>query len=161
MGGTIQNRYNALARELDMKDYAPAFKLTDDVLPVIVLHEHCENPPSFITVAYPGVIAATTSLLGIPVSGGLTAGAYYVRAEFSWQIPVAAIHAMDFLLGDPTVFGGLICRSAYGGPDDLSGRHVIEIPKMHVHDQGVFYFRNAVAHLAADYLVVSMFVQPV
>jgi hypothetical protein len=161
MPGTIQNRYSALARELDIKDYAPAFVLGDNVTPVIVLHEHCEGDASFVAIAYPGVLAAATTLLAIPVTGGVTAGAYYVRAEFSWVIAVAAIHAMDFLVGTTTVLGGLICRSAYGGADDLTGRHVIEVPKMHVQDQGVFYFRNAVEHLAADYLAVSLFIQPV
>lgn len=164
MPNQIQNRYASLFRSLDLK--GPGFKpmLRDDVQPVVVLHDHCEADCAFTFLNQPGATGAAL-LLALPVVGGLKAGSYKLRFELQWNIAAATatFRRMNFNLANIASgsLGAVLWEVGFGTANRQAGSDVFTLEKIHVPEGTVFYAVLADAVLAADHLILNMFLQEI
>jgi len=158
MAGKIQNRYEALARELDVSDYRPAYRMTDDVVPVIILHEHCEGS----ILGDSATAAGAVGPLQVAGAAFSRAGAYQVVLYWDSYKAVASQEAAYFRVQDSST-GLSLGTLWYFNFGYVSGveRGTMVIPKIHVPERSECVGYLATTLVAADQITMGFFLQPV
>jgi len=163
MSGKIQNRYNALVRELDISEYAPDYRLVDDVVPVVMLHEHCEG--DCITNAATVAASSPTNIIASPV---LRAGAYQVVLYMSWEKAVATAEACSFrIMSNATTLAldgnslALLWYTDFGVSANDPKSRTLVIPKVHFPELSQLVCRLETSLIVNDYLTMGFVLQPI
>jgi len=157
VAGKIQNRYSALVRELDISDYAPNYRITDDVVPVVVLHEHCEGE-CLASSSSGGSLSANDILATITPPH---AGAYQITLYADWIIAIAQNEAMAWWIRQGTQNVTLLRYLVYGATGNQAGHMAMTIPKLHIPEGCIIVGQQMTATAAGDYTTMGLLVQPV
>ena len=157
MAGKIQNRYSALVRELDITDYTPQYRMTDDVVPVVVLHEHCEGSCR----GSAGTIGASGPTAGVASVIPERSGAHQILMFWDSYVAVGAAESAAFYLIDSAngtpVSGLWYFDFGYGGME----RGNLLIPKIHI-PENTSVRGDLLSTLAAtNFLTMGLLLQPV
>jgi len=166
VAGKIQNRYSDIVRELDITDYTPNYRITDDVVPVVILHEHCEGERVGIGGTSIGVLAAGDigSVLVLPRPGAYQL-TIYVQSRISVAVPAGKLlFLVDRVQGSAAGSLGRTLFAGLHGPANMQSIDAqLTYPKLHF-DEGreVAWVIPAGSNLiAADALNVFAIFQPV
>jgi len=158
MAGRIQNRYSSLVRELDITDYAPDYRLGDNVTPVIILHEHCgEGTLSSSAATALGAVGPLLDIVVMP----LNPGAYQLALYFSSYVAASADEACAFYMYD--VRNGIVTRPLWYSD---FGRQVAQneqlvIPKLHFGEGEGVIARLMTTMIATNVLTMGITAQPI
>jgi len=161
MSGKIQNRYSALVRELDITEYAPNYRITDDVVPVVILHEHCEGDAQSTAASQDGAGGPTTGAITLTPN---RPGAHQITIYADWSIAVAAREAMRFRIDERTTGATILLLRYlnYGNANGmLAGHFELTFPKIHLPENCQISCDLLTAVAAGDNVTIGMLIQPV
>ena len=159
MPGKIRKAFSSLARSLRLQPAQMDLELQDDVVPVVLIHEHCEGDS----------VAASATMAGPNAGGTLIAaqapeeGAYQVILTVQWLIAIAAAEPVQFRIRDRTTSadGTLLWFTYIGQTGALTGERQMLIPKLHIPGNSNIEFDVLTAILVGDEVTASVLLQPI
>jgi hypothetical protein len=158
------NRYSSLSRELDLQGSPGPFFLEEAVIPVVLIHEHCEGERQGTGAFNVGAIAAGD--WGVPFVIP-KAGAYQVSGGISAAVAVGLVGStQNVMLTDrpvgsaPGTLGRTLMSFSWGVTQMTSIQDTFVIPKVHF-DEGREMVWVSTALAVNDLLDVFALCQPV
>ena len=153
----ILKNYQSLYRELTLESPFPNLDFQSEVVPVVILHEHCDGEFEIASASLGGV-QAPQNLFTIPFP---VSGAFQIAMYCNWLIAIAAQEAFRFTIDLGATHWKTIWYLDVGYAGATAGREQWVIPKLHIPEGAVLRGELLTTTAAGDFLTMGAVIQPI